>query len=234
MNWLAMAFHIGAGTTALVTGTGALIYRKGRTDHSRWGTWFFGSMLVMAGLGAAIAASKPDRPTALAGIITAYLVVTSWLAIRRRDGVTGRVELGSFIFALGCCMAGIGFGQIAKASVSGAIDGYPPALCYTFAALAGLCAALDLNALVRRKLAPRQRIARHLWRMSVAFFLAAASLFLGQQDDVFWFMQGSILLYIPPFATLAVMVYWAFRMRWGRGLAPRTTGQQDAGLSIPG
>ena len=234
MNWLVLVLHIGAGTTALAAGTSALIYRKGGADHSRWGTWFFGSMLVMAGLGAAIAASKPDRPTTLAGIITFYLVVTSWLAIRRRDGLTGRVELGAFIFALACCMTGIGFGQIAKASASGVIDGYPAAICYAFAGLAGLSAALDLNAFARRRLAPGQRIARHLWRMCVAFFLAAASLFLGQQDDVFWFMQGSPLLFVPPFATLLAMVYWLFRMRFGRGLVPHRKARPDAGLSVTG
>lgn len=234
MHGLVLAVHIGAGTTALAAGTGALIYRKGGADHGRWGTWFFGAMLVMAGLGAAIAASKPDRPTTLAGIITVYLVATSWLAIRRRDGVTGRAELGAFLFALACCLAGIGFGQMATASTGGVIDGYPPAICHAFAGLAGLCAALDLNALARRRLEPAQRIARHLWRMCVAFFLAAASLFLGQQDDVFWFMQGSPLLFIPPFATLFAMAYWLLRMRFGRGLAPRTKERPDTGLSVTG
>lgn len=234
MHWLVLTLHIGAGTTALAAGTGALFYRKGGAGHGRWGTWFFGSMLVMASLGAAIAASKPDRPTTLAGIITFYLVVTSWLAIRRRDGATGPAELGAFIFAVACCMAGIGFSQIAKASTGGVIDGYPPAICYAFAGLAGLCAALDLNAMVRRRLAPAQRIARHLWRMCAAFFLAAASLFLGQQDDVFWFMQGSPLLLIPPFATLLAMVYWLLRMRFGRGLAQRKKSLPDASLSVTG
>lgn len=231
MHWLALALHIGAGTTALLAGAGALVYRKGGAGHSRWGSWFVASMLVMASLGAAIAAAKPDRPTTLAGIITAYLVVTSWSAVRRRDGVTGRAELGAFIFALACCIAGIGFGQIASTSASGVIDGYPPVVCYAFAALAGLCAALDLNALARRRLAPAQRIARHLWRMCFAFFLAAASLFLGQQDDVFWFMQGSPLLFIPPFATLAAMVYWLLRMQLGRGLTSGTHQKEQGGAA---
>lgn len=215
MGWLALAFHIGAGTTALVAGTGALVYRKGGADHGRWGTWFFWSMLAMAGLGASIAAAKPDRPTTLAGVITTYLVVTSWAAIRRRDGKAGWAELAGFFFALACCGIGIALGQIAGGNPNGTIDGYPPAICYVFASLAGLAAVLDLNVLMRRKIGPAQRIARHLWRMCVAFFLAAASLFLGQQDDVFWFMEGSPLLFIPPFVILAVMLFWIIRMRRG-------------------
>ena len=52
-------------------------------------------------------------------------------------------------------------------------------------ALAGVCllaGLLDLNAILRAKLTPAQRIARHLWRMCFAFFIATGSFFLGQQD----------------------------------------------------
>jgi hypothetical protein len=47
--------------------------------------------------------------------------------------------------------------------------------------LAGL---LDLNAVLRRRLSPVQRISRHLWRMCFAFFIATGSFFLGQQKVI--------------------------------------------------
>lgn len=213
--------HIAGGTIALATGTAALVYRKGGAKHAWAGTWFFGSMLVLAGTGAALAAPKPDRPTTLVGLITLYLVATSWQAIRSRDGKTGRFEMGAFVFAAACAASGIMFGLWAAASPAGTIDGYPPAICYAFATLAGIAASLDLDVSLRKSITTAQRVARHLWRMCFAPFLAAASLFLGQQDDVFPFMQGSPFLFVPPFATLAVMAYWLTRVRFGSGVASK-------------
>lgn len=52
--------------------------------------------------------------------------------------------------------------------------------------------------------------------MCVAFFLAATSLFLGQQDDVFFFMEGSPLLFVPSLATLIFMVFWLIRVHFAK------------------
>ncbi len=168
---------------------------------SRWRAW--GRRLLPP--------SQTARPRLPGSLQHIWLLRRGW----RSDGVAGWAELAGFFFALACCGIGIALGQIADGNPNGTIDGYPPAICYVFASLAGLAAALDLNVLMRRKIGPAQRIARHLWRMCVAFFLAAASLFLGQQDDVFWFMEGSPLLFIPPFVIMAVMLFWIIRMRRG-------------------
>jgi hypothetical protein len=219
MSVVPTAFHIIAGTIALIAGAGALIYRKGAGDHARWGTWFFGAMLAMASSGAALAATDGDPVTAIIGVFTCYLLATSWLAARSPAGQGGRTEVALLCVGLACAVGEFACASIAANSASGRIGVYDPTVPIAFGMLALLAVAFDINALVRRTLSLRQRIARHLWRMCTAFFLAAASLFLGQQDDVFFFMAGSPILFIPPFAVLATMTYWLFRMRFGRGLA---------------
>src|SRR5262249_3437204 len=58
--------HIGGGTVGLLSGTVALLARKGGKLHRRSGNIFLAAMLVMAGIGAVVAPFLPDRVSAMA------------------------------------------------------------------------------------------------------------------------------------------------------------------------
>jgi hypothetical protein len=58
---------------------------------------------------------------------------------------------------------------------------FPAAPYFVFGSVALLFAAGDIRMLVRGGVSGPKRIVRHLSRMSIAFFIAAASFFLGQQ-----------------------------------------------------
>lgn len=220
-----LAAHIVAGTIAMASGVTAMVARKGgATLHARAGRWFFGSMLFMAASAAALTWWEPDPLSLFVAILTFYLVATSWMAAR--GGGWRRYEWAAMPVALGCAMALGVFGMLAMRSIDGEIGGFPSQPFFVFAGLALLAALSDLNFLLRGVVNQRQRIARHLWRMCVAFFLAATSLFLGQQDDVFFFMAGSPLLFIPSLAILIFMAFWLvrarFAKRWLRPVRPFT------------
>ncbi|HEX8622296.1 MAG TPA: hypothetical protein VF718_10015 [Allosphingosinicella sp.] len=207
-------FHVAAGSVGLVAGAAALSVRKGGPLHARAGTAFFAAMLAMGGSGAAVAASIPERGTAVIGLFTCYLVATSWRTARRRDGTAGGFELAGLAAALACAAAMLAFGLVASASPDGRFDSLPAGAHYPFAFLAALAAGLDLNFLLRGRLDRRQRIARHLWRMCAALAIAAFSFFLGQQDEFPAAWRGLALWFAPPFAVLAAMVFWIFRVRF--------------------
>jgi hypothetical protein len=213
MNGLTI-FHVAAGSIGLLSGAAALSVRKGGSLHARAGTAFFAAMLAMAGTGAAIAASISERGTAVIGLFTCYLVTTSWLTARRRDGVAGGFELAGLAVALSCAAAMLAFGLLASNSPTGRFDSLPAAAHYPFAVLAALAASLDLNFILRGRLARQQRIARHLWRMCAAFAIAAFSFFLGQQDTFPGAWRGLAIWFVPPFAVLAAMVFWLVRVRF--------------------
>lgn len=206
--------HIAAGSVALIAGAAAMTARKGGRFHARAGTWFFAAMLTMGGTGAIIAFAKPERGTAVIGILTCYLVATSWTAARRRDGRAGSFEVAGLVVALACAAAMLAIGLLGLREPDGRLDLLPAAIHFPFAALAALAAALDLNFILRREISGVQRIGRHLWRMSAAFLIAAFSFFLGQQRSMPHFIQGSPLLYLPPLAVLAAMIFWIFRARF--------------------
>src|ERR1044072_8736063 len=181
--------HVAAGGIALLSGAAGLAAGKGRRPHGRFGTWFFAAMLTMAGTGAIIAFAKPERGTAVIGILTCYLVGTAWMAARRRDGRAGRFEIAGLAVALACGAAMLTIGLLGLRAPGGRLDLLPAAIHFPFAALAALAAALDLNFILRREISGVQRIGRHLWRMSAALLIAAFSFFLGQQRSMPLFMQ---------------------------------------------
>jgi uncharacterized membrane protein len=207
-------FHVAAGSIGLIAGAAALSARKGSPLHGKAGTAFFAAMLAMAGTGAVIAALKPERGTAVIGLFTCYLVATAWMAARRRNGIAGRFEWAGLAVALGCAGAMLAFGATAAASPDGRLDSLPAAAHYPFALLAALAAGLDLNFILRGRLARHQRIARHLWRMCAALAIAAFSFFLGQQDEFPAPWRGLPIWFAPPVAVLAAMTFWIFRVRF--------------------
>lgn len=211
MNVL-MWVHIAGGSIALLSGTAAVVARKGGPLHVRAGTWFFVSMLVLGVTASILEPFRSPPGSPIGGIMVCYFVATSWVAARRRDGMTGRFEI------LACAAA---LGMAALMVWGGFTGATTPAGAGPVFALGGLCliaGLLDLNAVLRAKLTAAQRIARHLWRMCFAFFIATGSFFLGQQDVMPEAVRGSPILFVPAFAPFAVMAFWLVRVRLGKRL----------------
>ena len=212
--YVLMWIHIAAGIVALLAGTAAVAARKGGRVHARAGTWFFAAMMTL-GVTAGILEPFREVPgSPVAGLFVCYFVATSWVTARRRDGTTGKFEMAA-------CAVALGTGAL---MLRGGLTGdTTPAGTGPIFALAGLCllaGLLDLNAVLRRKLTQTQRIARHLWRMCFAFFIATGSFFLGQQDVLPEAWRGSPVLFVPAFAPFAVMAFWLVRLRLGK-IPPR-------------
>jgi Predicted membrane protein (DUF2306) len=209
-----MWVHIASGIIALLAGTAAVVARKGGRLHGRVGTWFFLSMLVL-GLTASILEpfrSPPGSP--VGGILVCYFVATSWVTARRRDGTTGKFEIVACILALGAGALIIWAGLTGDSTTPA---GTGPVI--VFGAVCLLAGLLDLNAILRRKLTPVQRLSRHLWRMCVAFFIATGSFFLGQQDVLPAAVRGSPVLFVLAFAPFGVMAFWLVRVRFSKAIA---------------
>jgi hypothetical protein len=206
MNVL-MWLHIAGGSLALAAGTLAVGARKGGRLHARAGTLFAASMLVLGATGSILAVVNEDPDTPLGGLLTCYFVATSWVAARRRDGTTGRFEIAA------CAMALAGAAAIVLHALTGGTTPAGPGPLFAFAGLCLVAGLFDLRAILRRKLTEAQRIARHLWRMCFAFFIATGSFFLGQQDVLPGAVRGSPILFLLAFAPFAIMLFWLVRLR---------------------
>ena len=68
-----------------------------------------------------------------------------------------------------------------------------------------------------------RRLARHLWRMGFAMFIATASFFVGQPKVFPEPLRGAFALRaIPVVMFIAVTLYWLVRVRRKRQRAPMT------------
>lgn len=204
----ALALHIGGGSLAILSGYVAMAARKGRRLHRRAGVVFFAAMVAMT-LAAAITAPMLDEGQWVntpAAIFALYLTLTAWLTTRRRPGEVGRAEAGLAAIPIGMACVGL----YLAVSSGGAGDFAP---VYAFAVIAALAALRDLAMLRAGGIAGVGRTARHLWRMSAAFFIATGSYFFGQPDFQPDWLRGSSLATILGLAPLALMAFWLVKVR---------------------
>lgn len=213
-----MMVHIAAGTVAVVSGTVALLSPKGRPFHRVAGTAFFLSMLITAAAGAWIAFPIPTQfLTFLAGVLTFYLTATAWLTVKRPDGQTGLPERVLFLFIAATGTGLVFLGLEAMNSETGLSRGYSAEPYFFLGGVAVVAALFDAGVLVRRGLAGRQRIARHLWRMCFALFIAAGSLFTGPGAGAFpELVRQTGLLSVPEPLILVLMAFWLIRVLFTR------------------
>src|SRR5205807_1947747 len=177
-----LVFHICAGTIGLLSGSAAMSFRKGSRRHRMAGNVFVISMLSLSVSGAYLGLMKHQVLNCLMGVLTFYLVATAWWTARRRDGEAGIFDWGALMVpvAVGASLAI--YGLEAAKSHPGLKREYPAAAYFIFGFLALLFAAGDVRTLVRGGVSGAQRIARHVRRMCFAWFIAAGSFFLGQQQ----------------------------------------------------
>jgi uncharacterized membrane protein len=203
--------HIIAGLSAFISGAGALYVMKGGKLHRKSGMIFVFTMLFMSASGAVLAIIKPDRISIIAGLLTFYLVTTALLTVRRPVQGFNWTDATAALFGLTTGVIGFTFGFNALNSASGKLDSLPPHPAFLFGTIALLAVLGDVR-MMRRSIQGKRRIARHLWRMCFALWIAASSFFLGQAQVFPEPLRKFPLLVIPPLSVLIIMIYWLVRM----------------------
>jgi hypothetical protein len=201
-------FHASAGALTLIAGATALIARKGERLHRIAGTAFFVAILVTAASAVYLGVAAGETLNALAGILTLYFVITAWATVKRRERQSGLFEMGAFVVAAGASAVTFYFAYDSVQKGTALLGGIP---FYGFSGVAAACALADLSVILRRGIGGRQRIARHLWRMCLGFFVAVGSFFPGQLKffpEWIQNIQPFILLFVPAFSVFGVMLVW--------------------------
>ena len=208
--------HIVAGSLALTAGYVALWSAKGAGVHRRSGMVFVYAMLVMciAGLMMAVVRGVAPSVNVPAAVLTSYLVITSLLTVRPIPAGMRWVHPALMLIALVVGLVSLGLGVEASMSENGrGRDGMPAFPFFLFGFIGTLAASLDIRMLRAGGLAGTARLVRHLWRMSIALFIAALSFFIGQADEFPAAIRIMPLLGLPVLAVLVTMFYWLWRVR---------------------
>jgi uncharacterized membrane protein len=210
-----LVLHIAGASTGLAAGSVSLLAPKGGRIHRVAGTVFFVAMLAMGASAAATAPFLPDRVSTLMGLFVVYLTATAWLVVQRKPGEVGRVEKGMLVLPLLIAAGAFSFAWAGLSAPKGLIDGEPSQIGWIFGTLALLGALSDVSMIRRGGLPGPQRIARHLWRMTLALAIAWGS-FAGQPKAQPAFLKGSPLIIAPALIVVALLLFWLAKTLWPR------------------
>jgi uncharacterized membrane protein len=224
-----LPIHVAAGALAIILGAIALTAKKGGRIHRRSGFLFVCAMLVMA-VTAAILGVRNGTADAnvVAALMTAYFVGTALTTVRRATRWTSRINIAALVLAL----------ALALLTLAGAIDainstelspgGVPRrtigvmSLILTVVLL--LAAVGDIRILRFGPLRGGPRLARHLWRMCLALFIAAGS-FFSIRERVATILPEPLttgpMRALPILLLFGAMFYWLWRVRGRRALPVR-------------
>jgi uncharacterized membrane protein len=220
--------HIAAGGLAIILGFTALAVRKGGLTHRRVGMAFVYAMLVM-GISASVIAFRkdPNDGNVTAGLLSAYFVVTAFTAVRPASaGMTWLTAGASLVAAVLSLRMFVG-GVIAWQAPGHMLNGVPALMMFFLGSVLALAAFGDVRVIRSGRLTPltgRPRLARHLWRMCFAFFIAAGSFFSIRArvatvlPDAINVLPLRLAMILLPFAA---MFYWLWRIRTRRPLPTR-------------
>ena len=212
--WLSLAVHFAAGLGAIVTGTVALAAAKGGQLHKQSGLVFTCAMILL-GLTAAGIGTYENRPgQVFGGLLAAYLAFTAMTTVKPLPGIGQRVNVALMVLAFGYGVASL-YGGVVEwldptVKVVGRPRVVPPLIIGTVILLAAFG---DLRAIRAGGLSGSRRLARHLWRMCFALFVATGSFFLGQMKFIPEPVRILPLILVLAFAPIPFLLYWMWRVR---------------------
>jgi hypothetical protein len=216
-----LSIHVAAGALAMILGFTALFAKKGGRLHRRCGLLFVYAMLVM-GISASMLGFliSPTDGNVIAGVLTLYFVGTALTTVRPSSPWTARVNAAAMIVAV--LLAALAFlGGVKNVNNPLLSSGGVPyrtigVMSFILSAVLVIAAAGDVR--VMRRGLPRggARLARHLWRMCFALFIAAGS-FFSIRERVATILPDPLTtgpMRALPFVLLfGAMFYWLWRVR---------------------
>ena len=214
LDVIALFVHVALGTVAVFMGAIALGSRKGRKVHVGAGRVFVISIGVASVLGALLGALKYDMfwITFHAGILGATLVASGVLAAR--IGAPGIKKWFIAIAGVNALNAAalFGAGWYATTMPDARLFGFAAGDYFFLFGMAAVACVGDGGMIFGAQASNRHRIAQHLSRMCIGFFIAAGSAFTGPGASVFPdAVRGSGALSLPELAIVLLMLFWLWK-----------------------
>jgi hypothetical protein len=221
-----LPIHIAAGALAIVLGAGALLAKKGGTIHRRVGLLFVYAMLVMSSSAAIMALRNGlSDGNFIGALMTAYFVGTALTTVRPASPWTRRINAATLTLALGLALvaivSGISLFNSRRVSPAGVPFRTIGVMSFVLATTLLLAASGDLRIMRFGPPSGGARLARHLWRMCFALFIAAGS-FFSIRARVAKVLPAPLttgpMRALPIVLLFVAMFYWLWRVRGRRTL----------------
>jgi len=221
-----LPIHIAAGGLAIVFGFSALFAKKGGTIHRRGGMLFVYAMLVMGTTASILEFLKSAAATnVVAAVLSLYFVGTALTTVRPASKWTRAINVAALTVAVGLAFLSI-VGGVKAVNTPGLSSGGVPfrtigVMSFILATVLTLAAAGDVRIMRAGMPRGRPRLARHLWRMCFAMFIAAGS-FFSIRERVAKILPEPLttgpMRALPILLLFGTMFYWLWRVRRRRPL----------------
>ena len=222
--WLTLVSHFAVGVIALVSGTIALAVNKGSRLHKKSGIVFTIAMILL-GLSASAISAYAGK-SVVGGIFVVYLVFTAVTTVKKLPGTGRLLDIALMVFILAAGAAMLWDGVEVWGLPGHARGGVPAGMILFLGTISVLAGIGDFRMIREGGLRGARRIARHLWRMCFALFIATGSFFLGQMKFLPQQLQSLPLMMALGLAPLPILLYWMWRVRLRRRLAGMTIASQ--------
>jgi uncharacterized membrane protein len=216
-----LGIHIAAGALAMVLGATALVARKGGNIHRRSGMLFVYAMVVMGATASILEFFRSAAATnVVAALMSIYFVGTGMTTVRPPSRWTRVINAAALTVAVG--LAFVSFvGGVKGVNNPGFSSGGVPfrtigMMSFVLGTVLILAAAGDVRLMRSGALRGGRRLARHLWRMCFALFIAAGSFFSIRERVAKilpeFFTTGPMRA-LPILLLFGAMFYWLWRVR---------------------
>ena len=234
-----LPIHIAAGALAVVFGFTALFVKKGGSIHRRSGMLFVYAMVVMGATASILEFLKSANATnVVAALMSVYFVGTALTTVRPASRSTRIINGAALTVVTGLVLLSIA-GGVKNVSTPGLSPGGVPfrtigVMSFVLATVMSLAAIGDLRVMISGLPSGGRRLARHLWRMCFALFIAAGSFFSIRERVAKIlpepFTTGPMRA-LPILLLFGAMFYWMWRVR--RPRAPVVIAEAQASLLQP-
>ncbi len=216
---MTLLVHIIAGGLGLMSGYIAIAAAKGGTLHRKSGMLFVYVMVMLSITGMLISAVEGVAPAINipSALLTFYLVITSLTTVRPPSGWSRPMDIAATVMAsaVGLACFTLGFVTVVRGGREAGMA-YP---LFMFGVVGLVASAGDRRMLRAGGVRGGPRLARHLWRMCFALFIASIAFFLGP-GRVPEAIRTLALLAAGVLLPIVAMSYWLWRVSRKRSVGP--------------
>jgi hypothetical protein len=174
----------------------------------------FAYAMGVAGLFAAIVAFYEGKTgMVVGGLSILYFVFTATTTVKPLPAYQRPIDTVLMVLVLMTAMFTFRDGMVVWAMPRHMREGVPAGMAFFLATIYLLAGIGDARVLRAGTITGTRRLARHLWRMCFALFIATGSFFLGQMKFIpepIRYLPALLALGVAP---LFVLLYWMWRVR---------------------
>src|SRR5687767_5451646 len=168
--------------------------------------------MILLGVTAAVISVSAGK-SITGGIFVVYLVFTAMTTVKELPGSGRTLDIALMVLVFGLAADMLWDGYVVWQLPGRSFMGVPAGMILFLGTTCLLAGIGDARMIREGGLRGARRLARHLWRMCFALFIATGSFFLGQMKFIPEPVRIVPLLLVLAFAPILFLFYWMWRVR---------------------